>query len=70
MGARNWIQGFGSWVAVRPADMIAGKLVELRQRTRSLDLVPKSAGERVRVKDYLITWYVARGTFDEHVVEE
>ena len=60
MGARNGIQGFGSWVAVRPADRIAGKLVELCQRTRDLDLVPKSAGERVRVNDYLIIWYVAR----------
>ena len=39
VGARNGIQGFGSWVAVRPADRIAGKLVELRQGTGSLDLV-------------------------------
>ena len=39
VGARNGIQGFGSWVAVRPADRIEGNLCERRQGTGSLDLV-------------------------------
>ena len=48
----------------RPIRIAGKELVQLRQRTRNLDLV------QIIKMNYLISWYVARerDVFDEHVV--
>ena len=48
----------------RPIRIAGKELVQLRQRTRNLDLV-----QIIKI-NYLISWYVARerDVFDEHVV--